>query len=37
MRQRTGPTSHVEIGFGEDLSRYVAPDFSAWLAVGIDL
>jgi hypothetical protein len=27
----------VEFGFGEDLSSYVAPDFTAWLALSFDI
>jgi hypothetical protein len=31
LRQRLGSRSHLEFGLGEDLSRYVAADFTAFL------
>lgn len=32
-RFRLGDRLRVEIGFGEDLSQFIAPDFSAWLSI----
>jgi hypothetical protein len=35
-RFRLGERLRVEVGIGEDLSQYIAPDFSAWLSFAID-
>lgn len=32
-RFRLGDRVGLEIGFGEDLSQFIAPDFSAWLSI----
>ena len=37
LRGRLSERSRIEFAIGEDLSRYVSPDFSAWLALSFDL
>ena len=36
LRHRLGERTRLEYGLGEDLSSFLAPDFSAWIAIASD-